>query len=142
MALPEGSHKPAERLFSPECGPQRGEDVRQRFFSLLRVRPGRIPPLWDHQGSVSAVSTAALSSFQRVLWWCQALSTPWWSGVPGLDPLAPGRSFRAVPWKRDIPERWLRNTLEWEEEKPPSSGDGGLWGRLNSLPRCQDTWGP
>lgn len=45
MALPEGSHKPAERLFSPECGPQRGEDVRQRFFSLLRVRPGRIPPL-------------------------------------------------------------------------------------------------
>ena len=45
MALPEGSHKAAERLFSPECGPQRGEDVRQRFFSPLRVLPGRIPPL-------------------------------------------------------------------------------------------------
>lgn len=26
--------------------------------------------------------------------------------------------------------------------EPPSSGDGGLWGVLNSLPRCQDTWGP
>lgn len=43
--LAEGSHKPAEGLFSPECGPQKGEDVRQRFFSPLRVLPGRIPPL-------------------------------------------------------------------------------------------------
>lgn len=158
MALPEGSQKPVERLFSPECGPQRGEDVRQRFFSLLRVLPGRIPPLivppsflwvpasiptapqsWDHQGYMS---TAALSSFQCVLWWCRDLSTPWWSGIPGLGPSAPGRNLRAVPWKRDVPQRWLKNTLEWEEEKPASSGDGGLWGGFNSLPRCQDTWGP
>lgn len=119
------------------CGSLRREDVKQGRFSPLRaVLPGKIvlpsslsfptpvpaapwtrgPQVW----CVCLCPLRLLSSFRVLCGSAWTSGTVWCSEGSGPWPLGPRDKPQGHSLEEKFPIRWLRNVLEWREEKPPS----------------------